>query len=414
MAGASRIHSYDDARRMARRSLPPPLFDYVDGGADGELTMGENERVFDRVAFKAKAAVYVREPSIETTVLGSPLSVPVLLSPCGLTQAMHPDGVLGAARAANAQGSIFTLSTFSGAPPEDLADEPGPRWFQVYATSRGMAEDLVTRAADTKHDALVVTIDTPTSGKRERDLHHGIPGGNFKLTPKTALRFAPSMVTRPQWVMRMAASTIQSLRTSPMPGDPPPEAAGTGSGGGEKPAPSAAALPTKDASRKRKERMMLVSPYTWDDIVWFREQWQQPLVVKGILSADDARRAVDLGADAIVVSNHGGRQLDGVPPTLAVLPEVVAAVGDRTEVLVDSGIRRGNDVVKAIALGARAAMVGRPYLYALAAAGQEGVEKLLKMFANDMRRALMLMGCPDLESLDPTWLRDANPAILGR
>jgi L-lactate dehydrogenase (cytochrome) len=405
MATASRIHSYDDARRMARRSLPPPLFDYVDGGADGELTMAANERAFDDIAFKAKAAVYVREPSIETTVLGSPLSVPVLLSPCGLTQAMHPDGVLGAARAANAQGSIFTLSTFSGAPPEDLADEPGPRWFQVYATSRSMAEDLVARAADTKHDALVVTVDTPTSGKRERDLHHGIPGGNFKLTPKTALRFAPAMVTRPQWVVRMAASTIQSLRTSPMPGDPPePEVM----------APAAAALPTKDASRKRKERMMLVSPYTWDDIAWFREQWQLPLVVKGVLSADDARRAVDLGADAVVVSNHGGRQLDGVPPSLAVLPEVVAAVGDRTEVLVDSGIRRGNDVVKAIALGARAAMVGRPYLYALAAAGQPGVERLLKMFASDMRRALMLMGCPDLESLDSSWLRDANPAILGR
>jgi L-lactate dehydrogenase (cytochrome) len=406
MAGASKIHSYDDARRMARRSLPPPLFDYVDGGADGEMTMGENERAFDRVAFKAKAAVYVREPSIETTVLGSPLSVPVLLSPCGLTQAMHPDGVLGAARAANAQGSIFTLSTFSGAPPEDLADEPGPRWFQVYATSRSMAEDLVVRAVDTKHDALVVTVDTPTSGKRERDLHHGIPGGNFKLTPKTALRFAPSMVTRPQWVMRMAATTIQSLRTSPMPG--------AGTEAEDKPARSAAALPSKDASRKRKERMMIVSPYTWDDIAWFREQWRQPLVVKGILSADDARRAVDLGADAIVVSNHGGRQLDGVPSTLAVLPDVVAAVGDRTEVLVDSGIRRGNDVVKAIALGARAAMIGRPYLYALASAGQEGVEKLLKMFASDMRRALMLMGCPDLESLDPSWLRDANPAILGR
>jgi L-lactate dehydrogenase (cytochrome) len=339
-------------------------------------------------------------------VLGSPLSVPVLLSPCGLTQAMHPDGVLGAARAANAQGSIFTLSTFSGAPPEDLADEPGPRWFQVYATSRSMAEDLVVRAVDTKHDALVVTVDTPTSGKRERDLHHGIPGGNFKLTPKTALRFAPSMVTRPQWVMRMAATTIQSLRTSPMPG--------AGTEAEDKPARSAAALPSKDASRKRKERMMIVSPYTWDDIAWFREQWRQPLVVKGILSADDARRAVDLGADAIVVSNHGGRQLDGVPSTLAVLPDVVAAVGDRTEVLVDSGIRRGNDVVKAIALGARAAMIGRPYLYALASAGQEGVEKLLKMFASDMRRALMLMGCPDLESLDPSWLRDANPAILGR
>jgi isopentenyl diphosphate isomerase/L-lactate dehydrogenase-like FMN-dependent dehydrogenase len=320
---------------------------------------------------------------------------------------MHPDGVVGAARAANAQGSIFTLSTFSGAPPEDLADEPGPRWFQVYATSRGMAEDLVVRAADTKHDALVITIDTPTSGKRERDLHHGIPGGNFKLTPKSALKFAPSMVTRPQWVMRMAASTIQSLRTSPMPGDgAEPEAKPAAAG--------AAALPTKDASRKRKERMMVVSPYTWDDIAWFREQWQLPLVVKGVLSADDARRAVDLGADAIVVSNHGGRQLDGVPPSLAVLPEVVAAVGSQTEVLVDSGFRRGNDVVKAIALGARAAMVGRPYLYALAAAGQPGVERLLKMFASDMRRALMLMGCPDLETLDPSWLRDASPAILGR
>ena len=404
MATAAKIHSYDDARRMARKSLPPPLFDYVDGGADGELTMAENERAFDRVAFKAKAATYIREPSIETTLLGAPLALPVLLSPCGLTQAMHPDGVVGAARAANAQGSIFTLSTFSGAPPEDLADEPGPRWFQVYATSRGMAEDLVTRAADTKHDALVVTIDTPTSGKRERDLHHGIPGGNFKLTPKTALRFAPSMVTRPQWVMRMAASTIQSLRTSPMPGDAPEADA----------KPATAALPSKDASRKRKERMMIVSPYTWDDIAWFREQWGQPLVVKGILSAEDARRAVDLGADAIVVSNHGGRQLDGVPPSLSVLPEVVAAVGGQTEVILDSGIRRGNDVVKAIALGARATMVGRPYLYALAAAGQEGVEKLLKMFASDMRRALMLMGCPDLESLDPSWLRDANPAILGR
>lgn len=382
MPVASRINNVLDARRLARRTLPRAVFDYIDGGAEGEVTMAENERAFRDVSFRPRMglAVTASDPVLETTVLGTPVSLPVLLAPCGLVKLMHPDGAIGAARAAKRAGTISVLSTVSGSPPEALSGEPGPRWFQLYAADRAIADGLIRRAVETGFEGLVITIDTPALGKRERDARHGI-SGSFQLNVRSATRLGPQILVRPGWSLRMLRSSMKTLKRAPLPGGAPEGAVS-----------SAGAV------------AMLASPFTWDDVAWIRKRWDGPLIVKGVLSGEDASRSADAGADAVVVSNHGGRQLEGAPATLRVLPEVVDAVSGRIEVLLDGGVRRGGDVVKALATGARAVLVGRPYLYSLAAAGEAGVDRMLEIFKADMARTLSLMGCHAVSELDPSWL----------
>jgi L-lactate dehydrogenase (cytochrome) len=420
MVSPGRINNVSDARLLARRILPRAVFDYVDGAAEDEVTAAENERAFREVAFRPRMAVRVERPDTQTTVLGTKIALPVLLAPCGLVNLMHPDGALGVARAAKRAGTVSILSTVSGTPPEGMAAEPGPRWFQLYAANREIAEGLIERASSSGFEGLVITVDTPALGKRERDLRHGV-SGSLSLSTRSVLNLAPQMLSRPTWAWRMARRSLATLGSTPLPGGTPKASGGSGT-----PARNSAvqdpprqnprfpepperpdgreAAPTGAVSSAGAVAM-LASPFTWEDIKWIRGLWSGPLLVKGILSGDDASRAADAGADAVVVSNHGGRQLEGAPATLRVLPEVVAATAGRIEVLIDGGVRRGGDVLKALALGARAVLIGRAYLYPLAAAGEAGVDRMLQIFRTDMTRTMSLMGCHSVSELDRSWLQ---------
>ena len=366
------------------------VFDYVDGGARAEVTMRANRAAFDDIVFRPRMAVPVGSPDLSTTVLGTPVSLPLLLSPCGGLRAVHPHGEAGAARAAHRVGTVFTLSSASGMTIEQVAaDAPdGPRWFQLYFLGgRAGAERLVDRAARHGYGTLVVTVDTVVAGVRERDVRNGMTSGPY-VNARNIVRFAPHVAVRPRWLWNFARDGF-SVDVA--------NAAALGPGG-------------TPMSAIEASMGMYAEPPTWDDMRWLREQWRGPLVVKGIVGADDARRAVDLGADGVIISNHGGRQLDGAPATMRVLPEVVAAVGDRVEVLLDSGVRRGTDVIKAVALGARAVMIGRAYVYGLAAGGERGVDDVLTLLRDEMHNSMQLLGCDRVSALDRTWVDERTHA----
>ncbi len=380
--------SVADARRRARRVLPRVVFDFVDGGADDEITMRENRRAFEAVTFRPRTAVHVR-PDLKTTVVGTPVAFPVLCAPCGFVRIVHPDGETAVAREAAAAGTVSIVSTAAGTSLEDVAAGAGPsadgesrRWFQLYFMGgRAGAEALVERAQRAGYGALVVTVDTATVGNRERDTRNGVqlPLG---IDARNAWHFGPQLALHPRWTARFVRDGMRLDF---------PNSVHLGPGG--------TAVPKDEAAKA-----MMTAPPKWSDVEWIRAQWQGPLIVKGLLTGDDARRAVDLGADAVVVSNHGGRQLDGAPATLRVLPEVVAAVGADAEVLVDGGVQRGTDVVKALALGARAVLIGRAYLYGLAVEGGAGVGRVLGILRRDLDRTLRLLGCPSVTALDGSWI----------
>jgi isopentenyl diphosphate isomerase/L-lactate dehydrogenase-like FMN-dependent dehydrogenase len=307
----------------------------------------------------------------------------LLLSPCGALRAVHPDGDAGVARAAARAGTVFTLSSASGMSIEVVREATsGPLWFQLYFLGgRAGAEVLVDRAQRAGYRALVVTVDTQVVGVRERDVRNGLTNGP-QVDARSIVRFAPQVVRRPRWLVNFVRDgmTVELANAS-----------GLGPGGTAMRADQAAAALTAE-------------PPTWADLAWIRRQWSGPLIVKGLLTGEDARRAVDGGADGVVVSNHGGRQLDGAPATLRVLPEIVGAVGQHAEVFIDGGVRRGSDVVRALALGARAVMIGRPYAYALGARGERGVDALLAMLRDELRNAMGLMGCHSVHDLDRSWV----------
>jgi isopentenyl diphosphate isomerase/L-lactate dehydrogenase-like FMN-dependent dehydrogenase len=373
----------DDARRLCRRRLPRMIFDYVDGGARSELTKEANRVAFEEVTFRPRMAVHVAAPVTDTTVLGVPVSMPLLLSPCGALRAVHPAGDSGVARAAGRAGTVFTLSSASGMSIEEVrAAATGPLWFQLYFLGgRAGAEVLVDRAARAGYRALLVTVDTQVVGVRERDVNNGLTKGP-NVDARNILQFAPQVVRRPRWLVNfvrdgMAVELANARELGP-------------DGSGMRPDQAALSL--------------VAEPPTWADLEWIRRQWKGPLAIKGLLTADDARHALDVGADGVVVSNHGGRQLDGAPATLRVLPEIVGAVGTQLEVLIDGGVRRGSDVIRALALGARAVMIGRPYVYALGARGERGVDALLAMLRDELLNAMGLMGCQSVHDLDRTWV----------
>ncbi len=376
-----RVINIEDLRRLARRRLPRVIFDYLDGGAEGEVTLRENCRVFEAVTFRARHAVVLPEADLRTTVLGTELALPVLLAPVGYSRLMHRDGEPAAARAAGVAGSVYILSTMSGYDLESVkAASSGPLWYQVYPVGgRGTAEAAIARARAAGYSALVVTIDTALAGMRERDLRNGVPqllGGRlFAKIP-----FLPQLLARPRWLTAfLRDGGIPTLKNVVITGRGP--------------------MPLVDVTTA-----LARGAVAWDDLRWLRDAWGGPLVVKGVLTADDARRAVDAGAAAVVVSNHGGRQLDGLPASLKQLPEVMTAVRGQAEVLMDGGIRRGSDVIKAICLGARAVLVGRAYAYGLAAAGSDGVTRALDILRADLERTLRLLGCPSITALDRSFI----------
>jgi isopentenyl diphosphate isomerase/L-lactate dehydrogenase-like FMN-dependent dehydrogenase len=376
-----RVVSIEDFRPIARQRVPKSVFDYLDGGAEGEVTLRENCRVFNDVTFRPRHAVALAECGLRTSVLGFDLSLPILLAPVGYSRLMHPGGEVAAARAAGRAGIGYILSTISGHKLEDVrAGSKGPVFYQLYLMGgRGAAEAAIERARVAGFNALVVTIDTPVSGIRERDYRNGmkelISGGPLEKIP-----FLPQILSRPGWL-------ISYFLDGGLPGLPNVIVPGKGP------------LPLIDVAAALAE-----SAVTWADLKWIREIWKRPIVVKGVLTADDALRSIDEGAAAISVSNHGGRQLDGVPASLRALPEVVEAVKGRIEVLMDGGVRRGTDVAKAICMGARAVLCGRAYAYGLAAAGEAGVDRAIEILRVDLERTLRLLGCPSVAALDRSYV----------
>jgi L-lactate dehydrogenase (cytochrome) len=370
----------EDLRIAARRRLPRSVFDYIDGGADGEVTLRENSRAFEDVSLRPRCAVETPNPDLRTTVLGTPLALPLILAPVGSSRMFWPRGEEVAAAVAGSAGTIYSLSTLSGCRLEDVKKAtPGPAWFQLYLCGgREVASATVQRARDVGYSALILTIDTPVAGLRERDLRNG---AKELLTrkPWPMLPYVPQFLARPRWLADFFADGgLMSFPNVMLPDGP---------------------MPYADVGAALEQ-----STVTWRDLGWIREIWKGPIVIKGIHTGDDAKRAVDVGANAIVVSNHGGRQLDGVAATIRVLPEVVAAVGGRTEVLLDSGIRRGSDIVKALCLGARAVLVGRAYAYGLAAAGGPGVTRAIEILQTDIVRTMKLLGCGSVAELDRSYV----------
>jgi len=377
---SAQVVNIDDLRRLARKRLPRVAFDYIDGGADGEVTLRENRRVFDDVTLRPRSAVATKSCDVRTSVLGTDLALPVLLAPVGSCRLFYPRGEAEAARAAGAAGTVYVLSTLSGTRLEEVKEASrGPCWYQVYLCGgRDVAQGAIARARAAGFSALVVTIDTAVAGLRERDLRNGMKE-LLSWRPWSMLPFVGQFLVRPRWLAGfLADGGLMSFPNVVLPGGP---------------------MPYADVGAALEQ-----SAVCWDDLRWLREAWSGPIVVKGVHTADDARRAVDAGAGAVVVSNHGGRQLDGVAPTLKVLPEIVAAVGGRVEVLLDGGVRRGGDVVKALCLGARAVLVGRAYAYGLAAGGEAGVTKAIEILRADLVRTLKLLGCASVAELDGSYV----------
>jgi len=376
-----RVVSIEDFRPIARNRIPKPVFDYLDGGAEGEVTLRENCRIFNDVTFRPRHAVALADCSLCTSALGLNLSLPFMLAPVGYSRMMHPGGEVAAARAAGNAGTGYILSTISGHKLENVrAASKGPVFYQLYLMGgRGAAETVIERARTAGFNALVVTIDTPVSGIRERDYRNGlkelISGSVFEKIP-----YVPQMIARPSWL-------INYLMDGGLPGLPNVIVSGKGQ------------MPLVDINAALAE-----SAVTWADLRWIREAWKGPIVVKGVLTADDARRSVDEGAAAISVSNHGGRQLDGVPASLRALPEVVSAVKGQIEIWMDGGIRRGTDIVKALAMGARVVLCGRAYAYGLAAAGEAGVDRAIEILRVDVERTLRLLGCRSVQDLDRSYV----------
>src|SRR6185295_10040875 len=334
----SEVVNIADLRRMAQSRLPPVVFDYIDGGAEDEITLRDNERAFADVTFRPRQCLETPDPDLRTTVLGTTFDLPFLLAPVGFCGMFWPRGESVAAHEANAAGTAYILSTFSATRLEDVrATAPGVLWYQLYVPGgRAVAEAAIARARAAGYSVLVVTIDTPISGMRERDIRSGA-GPLLKGDIAASLPHLWQLVTHPRWLMDyLLDGAPRVFPNVELPGGGP--------------------MPAGDTSL-----LLAQTNVTWKDLSWIRNAWGGPLVVKGVHTGDVARQAVDAGADAVVVSNHGGRQLDGVAASLRVLPEVVAAVGDRVDVLMDGGVRRGGDIVKALSLGARAVLIGRAY-----------------------------------------------------
>ncbi|MDI3469479.1 MAG: L-lactate dehydrogenase [Pseudolabrys sp.] len=387
------ITNIEDLRQMMRRKIPRAVFDYVDRGSYDELTWRTNTADLRAIRFRQRVLIDADNRDLSWTMLGEKISMPVCIAPTGLTGLVHGNGEMLAARAAEAAGVRYTLSTMSICSIEDVRSViKGPFWFQLYVfRDRGFSESVIERARIAGCTALFVTVDLPLRGQRHADIKNGL-----EVPPRLKLRNAFDMLTKPAWTAgvlmgkRKTFGNIQAYLKQQ---------------GGEKTrgdvlAAGAWANENFDGS------------LSWKDIAWARKHWPGKLVIKGILDPADARQAAELGADAVVVSNHGGRQLDGAPSTIEVLPKIANAVGDRIEVLFDGGIRSGQDVLKALALGAHGCMIGRSYLYGLGAMGEAGVRKALDLIAAELRVSMSLTGVRNIGEVTADILYD-RPADRG-
>lgn len=383
MADVSKIQSVEDARLLAKKRLPKGIYQMFEAGSGSNVTAERNVEVFEEVMFRPRGAVFLPERELATTVLGHRISMPVIVSSVGFLKAGHPDGEAGVARAAGAAGTIQFVSGVTTTPIEEImANASGPIFYQLYYVGgRDASAPIIERVKAAGVSGLVLTVDTPTVA-RPKDLPYtqraSVPAG---VSLKEAIKFAPQALTKPSWLL------------------------GFLKGGIEEPEVSMALRPDGTPMKLFEgiEQIYKETP-AWEDLPWIRRHWDGPIVIKGILTVEDARRAVAEGVDAIVVSNHGGNVLDGSVPTLPVLPEIVDAVGDQIEVLMDSGVRRGTDVLKALAFGAKAVLLGRAYVYPLLAAGEEGVHHILELFRRQIDEGLAFLGVESIHELDRSFL----------
>ncbi|GAB3568497.1 alpha-hydroxy acid oxidase [Amycolatopsis endophytica] len=371
----SRATTIDDLRAIARRRVPRSVFDYVDGAAEAEVSLRRARTAYRAIEFRPRVLRDVAEVDTGTSVLGGPAALPLVLAPTGFTRMMHHEGEIAVAAAAARAGVPYTLSTMGTRSIEDVAaaSAEGRRWFQLYLwRDRAAGKDLVERALRAGYDTLVLTVDTPVAGARLRDVRNGMT-----IPPSLHPRTFANMALHPAWWFNL-------LTTDPL---------------------EFASLRTWNGTVGELVNHMFDPSATVTDLEWLRQTWPRTLVVKGIQDVEDAKMVVDAGADAVVVSNHGGRQLDRARTPIELLPEVVAAVGDRADVLVDTGITTGGDIVAAVALGATGVMVGRAYLYGLMAGGERGVDRALRILRDETARTLQLLGVGRIGELGPEHVR---------
>lgn len=374
------ILSTGDLRELARRRLPRAIFDYAAGGAYEERTLQRNSADLDALSFRQRVMVDVSNVSLATTMLGAAASMPLAIAPTGLAGLFRADGEILGAKAAAACGIPFCLSTMSICSIEDVrAASPQPFWFQQYLMKdRGFNQELIDRAKAAQCSALMLTLDLQVLGERRRDPRNGLT-----IPPRMTLRNAFEVTTKASWALQMLFSKHRTFGNL------------VGRIGG---ASGISTLAEWTATQ-------FDASANWRDVEWVRSRWPGKLILKGVLDAEDARLGVAAGADAIVVSNHGGRQLDGAPSSISVLEEVATAIDGRCEVMFDGGVRSGQDIAKALALGARAALIGKTFLYALAAAGEQGVVKAVDIMRNELRVTLALTGTTTVEAAGPHILR---------
>jgi L-lactate dehydrogenase (cytochrome) len=381
LTALERAYDIDDLRQLARRRLPKAIFDYIDGGADDEYSLRGNGEVFARYQLVPRYLIDVSRMDTSTSVLGKSIEWPVLLAPTGMSRLFHHEGERAVARAAALSGTYYSLSSMASVSIEDIGRHtPGPKCFQIYLfRDRELTRDFVQRARDSGYDSLCLTVDMPVAGNRKRDRISGMT-----LPPRLNFKTLLGMLSRPYWCWKLATT-------------PPVILANV--------AHRIAAGSSEVTSLMSYINGQFDPSATWEQIEWLIQEWQGPFAIKGILSPQDAVRAVEIGASAIVISNHGGRQLDGAPAALEMLPEIAAAVAGRAQIIVDGGVRRGTDVLKAIALGASACMIGRPYLYGLAAGGESGVARALSLLREEIVRGMALLGVRTLAELNADCIR---------
>ncbi|HUB91224.1 MAG TPA: alpha-hydroxy-acid oxidizing protein [Dyella sp.] len=364
------MHSIENYRDAARKRLPKPIYDYLEGGADAELALDHNRKVFANIKLLPRRLRDVSKRSCKTTFLDSWLSAPFMLGPTGLNGLFWRNGDIALARAAAKEGIPFVLSTASNSSLEEVAKQSdGDKWFQLYVLNRNMTSSLVQRALECDYSTLVLTVDVPLGGNRERDIRNKFHPSNMSLA-----RYVYWGISRPSWGCQMLSSGKISL-------------ANLGAGQGD------AAIQAALISRSMDQT------FDWEALQWLRNLWPRKLLVKGILHPEDASMCLDLGIDAIVLSNHGGRQLDAAASPMEVLAETAQIFPGR--VLIDSGFRRGSDVVKALALGASGVLIGRPVLYGLATSGEGGVREIIKILRREIEDTLCHLGCCEISELSP-------------
>ncbi len=379
MSKLSNCYTIKDLRQLAIRKIPPVIFDYLDGGAEAELTLKRNESSFDDYEFVPRTLVDVSQIDLTTTFQGEKIDLPIVSAPTGMSRMFHHEGEKAVVKATHKMGTAYCLSTVSTYSIEEVAQESeGVNFFQIYAWhNKSMVADFIERCKKSKYKGLMLAVDLAALGKRERDLKngHGRPAlkKNIALGALKRPAWLYHFITKPTWRM---ANMIKHL----------PHGAET--------------------SKVVEDINNQFSPsVTWEDATQMMASWEGKFMLKGIQSVEDAIKAADMGVTGIVLSNHGGRQLDGAPSAMDILPEVVAAVGDSTEIIIDGGIRRGSDVIKALALGAKSCLIGRGYLYGLAAGGEAGVTRAYEIFKDDMIRTMKLIGCTSLNDLDGRYVR---------